>query len=160
MNTQSPEPDTKPCNCRNKNQCPLGGKCRTSEIIYQATVTSENNTTETYIGLTENEFKLRFGNHQQSFRHDRYRTQTELSKHIWGLKDRGTNFEISWKILRHAKSYSNVAKRCSLCTMEKFFIICRSSMASLNKRTELISTCRHAAKHKLKNLQSSSAHSN
>ena len=160
MNTQSPEPDTKPCNCRNKNQCPLGGKCRTSEIVYQATVTSENNTTETYIGLTENEFKLRFGNHQQSFRHDRYRTQTELSKHIWGLKDRGTNFEISWKILRHAKSYSNVAKRCSLCTMEKFFIICRSSMASLNKRTELISTCRHAAKHKLKNLQSSSAHSN
>jgi hypothetical protein len=157
MNTDATVPDNKPCNCRNKNLCPLDGKCRAAGIVYQASVTS-NNKTETYVGLTENDFKQRFGNHQQSFRHDRYRTQTELSKHIWGLKDRGADFEISWKILRHAKPYSNVAKRCSLCIMEKFLIICKPAMASLNKRTELISTCRHAAKYKLRNFHSSSAH--
>ena len=35
------------------------------EVVYQATVTTEN-TTETYIGLTANNFKARYGNHQMS----------------------------------------------------------------------------------------------
>ena len=30
----------KECNCRNKNSCPLEGKCKTSGVVYQATVTT------------------------------------------------------------------------------------------------------------------------
>jgi len=37
-----------PCNCRNKNLCPLNGDCRSISLIYQATITS-NNHTETYV---------------------------------------------------------------------------------------------------------------
>ena len=41
-------------NRRQKNACPLDGNCLQPSVIYQATVTrKDNNTTETYIGLTE-----------------------------------------------------------------------------------------------------------
>ena len=44
----------KTCNCRQKNNCPLNGNCLRSSVVYQATVTrNDNNTSETYIGLTE-----------------------------------------------------------------------------------------------------------
>ena len=52
--------DSKTCNCRQKNTCLLNGSCLQSSLIYQATVTrKDNSTTETYIGLTENDFKTR-----------------------------------------------------------------------------------------------------
>ena len=38
-----------------------------------------------YIGAAEN-FKNRFANHQKSFRHEKYKTETELSKYIWNLR--------------------------------------------------------------------------
>ena len=53
--------DNKTCNCRQKDACPLDGNCLQPSVIYQATVTSKDNPTpETYIGLTENEFKTRY----------------------------------------------------------------------------------------------------
>ena len=52
--------DSKTCNCRQKNTCLLNGNCLQSSLIYQAAVTrKDNRTTETYIGLTENDFKTR-----------------------------------------------------------------------------------------------------
>ncbi|CAH3135148.1 unnamed protein product [Pocillopora meandrina] len=54
----------KTCNCRQKNNCPLNGNCLQSSVVYQATVTrNDNNTSETYIGLTETDFKTRHRNH-------------------------------------------------------------------------------------------------
>ena len=150
MTAKTRVPETKPCNCRNKNDCPLDGQCRTSNIVYQATVDTTTSI-ETYVGLSSTDFKQRFGNHRQSFKKEAHKSQTELSKHVWTLKDNNTDFTIKWKILSHAKPYSNINKRCNLCTMEKFFIICHPKMATLNKRSELTSTCRHASKFKLKN---------
>ena len=92
--------NNKTCNCRQKNTCPLNGHCLQSSVIHQATVTrSDNNTTETYIGLTENDFKTRNRNHTASFRHTRLRNSTEVSKHIWTLKDSNIKHVISWRIL-------------------------------------------------------------
>ena len=71
-------------------------------MVYQATVTTEN-TTETYIGLTANNFKARYGNHQMSFRHEKRKSETELSKHIWQLKEENKEFKVTWKILVKAK---------------------------------------------------------
>ena len=40
----------KTCNCRQKNNCPLNGNCLQSSVVYQATVTrNDNNTSEKYI---------------------------------------------------------------------------------------------------------------
>lgn len=87
-------------------------------IIYQAEVTTET-TKETYIGLCDTAFKMRYRNHLCSFRNERYRHATELSKYIWSLKDKDTKFNIKWRKVEQASSYSNVAKRCNLCSWEK-----------------------------------------
>ena len=71
-------------NCRNKTECPLDGKCLQQNVVYQATITTDT-ATESYVGLATN-FKERYRNHQTSFRHTIRRNETELSKHIWTLK--------------------------------------------------------------------------
>ena len=61
--------NTKECNCREPNICPLSGKCLTSEVVYQATVkTNDNKQPETYVGISSNNFKSRYNNHLSSFR--------------------------------------------------------------------------------------------
>ena len=129
----------KTCNCRQKETCPLNGNCLQSSFIYQATVTRQNNnTSETYIGLTENDFKTRYRNHTASFRNAKHRSSTELSKHIWTLKDSNINHFISWRILTSSSPYKSSSKRCNLCLRENFLIICRPELSSLNKRNERI----------------------
>ena len=97
-------------------------------------------------------FKLRYRNHVCSFRNERYKHATELSKYIWSLKDRNIMYNIKWCKVKQARSYSNVSKRCNLCLWEKYFIICRPEVSTLNNRSELISTCRHSKKFLLKTM--------
>ena len=72
------------CNCRDTANCPLGGRCQVSSIVYKATV--DGNQAMNYFGLCQGTFKKRYSNHLCSFRHERYRSSTELSKHVWKLK--------------------------------------------------------------------------
>ena len=142
---------SKLCNCRKKDQCPLRGKCLEKNVIYQAEVKCDKQT-ETYVGLASTDFKARFRNHINSFNDIRKRHNTELSNFIWSLKDSNRNFSTTWKILCKAKPYNTVSKRCNLCIAEKYFIICKPSTASLNKRSELISKCRHQSKYLIGNV--------
>ena len=148
-NTTTPQPDT--CNCRRKPDCPLQGKCLQTNVIYQATVTSET-TTETYVGLATN-FKERYRNHKTSFRHSHRRNETELSKYVWSLHDAKKPFQIKWKILKKCKPYSNISKKCSLCLNEKFIIICKKELCSLNRRNELASSCPHRNRYVIRNFR-------
>ena len=111
----------------------------------------DNNTTETYIGLTENDFKTRYRNHTASFRHAKHRNSTELSKHIWTLKHNNIEHFISWRILASHSPYNSSSKRCNLCLKEKLLITCRPELSTLNKRNELVSSCRHRNKTLLRN---------
>ena len=133
------------CNCLRKNKCPLEGKCKTESIVYKAEVSSEGKT-ETYIGLTSTDFKARYGNHKNSFTNPAKRHSTELSKYIWKLKDEKKDFNIKWNIMCKASTYNSNSKKCNLCLAEKYYIICHPEWASLNKRSELISKCRHELK--------------
>ena len=99
--------------------------------------------------MTETTFKTRYANHKQSFKHEKYKNQTELSKHIWSLKEQKIKYTISWNILQHAKPYEPGHESCNLCTAEKFFIMCKPEKATLNTRAELIGICRHRKKHLL-----------
>ena len=142
----------KTCNCRQKNNCPLKGNCLRSSVVYQATVTrNDNNASETYIGLTETGFKTRHRNHIASFRHAKHKNSTELSKHIWTLKNDNIDYSISWRVLSSSSPYNSSSKRCNLCLKEKFLINCRPDLSSLNKRNELVSSCRHRNKALLRN---------
>jgi hypothetical protein len=138
------------CNCRKKVECPLKGKCLSKDLVYQAMVKTVEKT-EYYVGLTATTFKSRYNNHIASFRNESQRYATELSKYIWCLKDQNTNFTLSWNILCHAMPYSNISKRCNLCTTEKYFILCKPNMSTLNSRQEIVSKCRHASKYLLMN---------
>ena len=62
-------------------------------------------------------------------------------------------FGITRKILKQTTSFSPVSNRCNLCLWEKYFIICRPELATLNKRNELVTSCRHANKFLLKNFK-------
>ena len=132
------------CNCRKNETCPVEGKCLEEGITYEATIKS-NSDEKKYVALTEGSFKRHLYGHRQSFRKNNLRTATELSKHIWDLKDRQEEFEISWKIIDRAHSYNEASNRCRLCLLEKFHILTRDDL--LNKRSELVSKCRHRRSH-------------
>ena len=138
------------CNCRNKEQCPLDNKCLTSSVIYNAKVTTENGA-KNYIGLTAGTFKQRYTQHKATFKNRRYTNSTELSKHIWNLCDNNQDFNIKWSIISRERHYNNISKCCDLCLTEKLMIITAKQDALLNKRSELISKCRHENKFYLRN---------
>ena len=146
-------PVTNACNCRKKELCSQNGKCREKQVIYQCHVKSpEDDQGVYYIGLTENTFKERWYQHKTSFKYEHKANSTELSKYVWGLQKRNITPTLSWEIIDRARPYTNGSKTCSLCLTEKFHII-TSQKKFLNKRSELVSTCRHGNKYLLKNYK-------
>ena len=67
----------------------------------------------------------------------------ELSKEFWEIKKRNGTPKITWKIIRICGSYNQNSKRCLLCLNEKYEIATYKGDNLLNKRTEIINTCRH-----------------
>ena len=144
--------NNKSCNCRSKSDCPLGNECLTACVVYRAKVTSDNNT-HTYVGLTEGTFKKRYGNHKSAIKNEKQRLSSELSKKIWTLKDENKTFHISWDIVKKARPRTPGQKSCGLCIAEKLEIVKELRKGNnflLNKRSELISKCRHINKFLLK----------
>ena len=76
-------------------------------------------------------------------RHKKYQHSTALSKHVWSLKEKKESYSIKWSVHKKAAAYQNTTKRCNLCLAEKIAIIKADKKTSLNKRTELVSKCRH-----------------
>ena len=141
----------KTCNCRVEKDCPLRGNCLVKSVVYKATLKT-NSKSFRYIGLTEGHFKTRFNAHQNSFRHEKNKLSTELSKKVWELKGNKEEFSINWDIIKTTMSYQPGRINCSLCTAEKLYIMKESSKPGLlNKRSEIISKCRHKNKFLLKN---------
>ena len=149
--TEKKTPKTN-CNCINKSDCPLNNQCQTASIIYKAKVTSNqpNYFYKVYYGTSEGTFKLRYANHKKSFNHEIYRTDTELSKEYWRLKELNAEPQIEFKILKKCPPTRRTGT-CFLCLNEKLFILEHKGNNLLNKRNELISKCRHKNKFKLAN---------
>ena len=139
------------CNCMNKNNCPMNNNCLATNVIYEATIRSDlpNYKEKKYIGLCESTFKKRFANHKSSFNHQRYKNSTSLSVELWKVKELNGNPDVSWRIIRKAKAYTPETKHCALCLNEKYEIANYPEENLLNKRTEIISKCRHRRKHLL-----------
>ena len=144
------------CNCVTKENCPLQENCLAANNLYQATVTSStpNFGEKVYVGVCEPPFKSRFNVHKSSFNNKKYETSTKLSREIWKLKEKGDQYSISWKIIKHSPGYNPVSKRCLLCLNEKLHIAEYKSNNLLNTRDELVSKCRHQNKFLLRNCDS------
>ena len=151
-------PSTNPTNKSNcscgKKECPLDRNCLTKGVVYQAKVTRQDNLKEeSYVGLTELSFKTRLYTHTHSFKNENQRNATALSQYVWSLSDNNVDYNIKWKILARSKPYSTTNKRCNLCLTEKYFIIHKPEMSTLNNRNELVSGCRHRRKHLLSSFK-------
>ena len=99
------------CNCRKKQKCHLeGGECRAENVIYQATIKTENSS-KIYIGLSSNQLKKRIATHNTTINskpddknHLQYKQATELSKLIHKLKNENKNYKLTWKVLKREKN--------------------------------------------------------
>ena len=81
-----------------------------------------------------------------SFRNEKYENRTELLKYIWQLKRADESFDIRWDIEQRATAYSCISERCDLCLSEKLLVFSANKTELLNKRSELVSKCRHQNK--------------
>ena len=148
INQKNQTEEKKSCNCRQKSQCPMDGKCLVEDIVYKAKVETQH-VSAAYIGIASGQFKTRFNNHTKSFRNKKYEKETELSKYIWSLKRSNTNYQIKWSISKRSNTIKRRSGTCNLCLDEKVEIMRQRTVVSeksLNKRSELISTCRHGGK--------------
>ena len=77
---------------------------------------------------------------------------TELSKHIWTLKRQlYWSFYFLGAFFRHTHHIVAPVKDVTYALKEKFLIICQPDLSTLNKRNELVSSCRHRNKALLRN---------
>ena len=156
--------DVRPgCNCKGarSHACPLQGKCQTLSLVYRANVTTQEGN-KNYVGQASNTFKLRYNGHVNSFINPKKKHSTSLATYIWNLNGRGVNHNISWEKVCLAMPYRRGDRYCQLCLSEKVFIA-RANMEeskeeALNKRSEIMSRCRHIFPHLLNNFYSSQHH--
>ena len=151
--TRDINPDVGSCNCRNKEEYPLGGRCNSRNVVYQACISpmeQQRDVERVYIGISAGNWKQRWYNHKLSFSNPKLRYQTALSKYFWGLKDQGLSPQIKWKIIGHSSTTNSFNGRCNLCLDEKISIInFKNRKLLLNERNELVFKCRHRGKFKL-----------
>ena len=143
----------KPCNCKDKSLCPIDGKCLNQNLIYQATIVTAQPEpeTHTYIGLTATTFKERLSNHKTSFNKEKYKNATTLSQFIWSLKEQNIDFNLKWRKLDQAAPFNPISGKCNLCTLEKYYLIFKPDISTLNKNEELNNFCLHKRSQLLEN---------
>ena len=84
---------------------------------------------------------------------DIWRTETMLSEHIWDLQQQNINFVINWKIIEKTSGFNPITLQCKICLSEIYHIVVNSDQASLNRRLETFSYCRHLKKYLLSKAQ-------
>ena len=148
---RKPRPILKECNCRNRGQCPMGNKCLTDNIVYEAEITSRpDNVVKDYRGLCSTSFKDRFRVHEEGFKFRRYAKGCELSKYVWDLKDNEKGYDIKWKILKKVNGRL-VGGACKLCTTETMLINGHSDKSRLLNKNS-INKCVHETKYMLSQI--------
>ena len=154
--SSKPNEDERLCNCRDPEQCPVNGECLATGSLYEANicVNIPQYEVKKYKGIAETAIKQRIKNHEKSFIHCKYRSDSALSIEYWNIKNKGGIPEVKWKILRKCQGYNPQSKRCVLCLSEKLEILENLGTNQLNKRNEIVSKCRHQSKYALSHIDS------
>ena len=80
--TRDRNSDVGSCNCRSKEECPLGGRCNPRNVVYQACLSPiehKRDGERVYVGISAGNWKQRLYNHRHSFSNPKLRYQTALS---------------------------------------------------------------------------------
>ena len=83
----------------------------------QAEVTTDNNETWTYIGITANDFKTRYQNNKK------YHNETELSKHTWQFKTTNENTRSSGKSLNSSHPVRQDVENAAYEDIRMYFLL-------------------------------------
>ena len=86
--------------------------------------------------------KKRWANHTRSFRDPKLRNVTSIANLVHRLKENNTAYNITWKILKRARSYSGGGANCKLC-IEEAYLILMSRGLLINKHKESLINCLH-----------------
>ena len=95
---------------------------------------------------------MRCNNLTMSFSHKKCKNDAELSKYLWKLKEENADYNLQWSIIAYASPCKRGARKCDFCLTEKLIIARSDPKKLLNKRTELVSKCRHRNKFLLSNI--------
>ena len=121
----------------------MPGACIQNGAIYQATVTTEGGKSETYVGMAKN-FKKRYYTREKCLLDENSERHTSLTRYYWKMKNQRGNPEIKWKYLeRNIPTFNPITRKCRLCLREKYNIVLKPDLATINSRHELFSHCRH-----------------
>ena len=103
----------------------MNGLYYLDNVVYQAILYPKGdiNDRKSHIGISSTNWKVRYGNHKISFSHEHQKNQTALSKHYWGLKNKGLTPDIQWSILKRSNTPKSFDSRCNLCLEEKIHIL-------------------------------------
>ena len=89
---------------------PGTGECTKTNVVYQATVTSDDGQVNTYIGST-NKFQVRYYAHRSDANNvNNMDKGTTLSKHIWKLKEERKGFNVSWRFVDRGPTYNPISR--------------------------------------------------
>ena len=132
------------CNCKQKENCPMQGKCW-SEKCSSTPIKLQR----IYIGISENESKKRYCACTQSFRNKHYKNETSFSSYVWKIKNTtGQTPTLTWWIVRTVPAYSNATKKCALYLHMKLkILVYLDPELLLNIRSEIISRCLYQRKY-------------
>ena len=130
--------------------CPLEGKCQIDAIVYKATVTASDGEVKTYTGCTDRTFKQRHYGHMSDFKNRENRNNSKLAGYVREKKDGGVAIDnVKWEVIKKCHKYHPGGDMCDVCLTEKLSIMKNKAYNSLNKRHELMNSCRHRRRYKL-----------
>ena len=133
----------KDCNCRVAKECPMAGKCPISDMVYKNTVCRRPKV----VHQTNCQFIQNTHTHKSSLNRFNKSTSTALSSQI---KNKNLSFTYNGPIMTLVPSYNKKTRSCQLCLSEKTLVSLADPRKSLNKRSNIISQCRHRDKILLK----------
>ena len=150
LNPNKNDEKTEECNCRGGlENCPVQGKCREKDVLYNADIQIDGEEEKLYIGVTASEFKVRHSNHKTSLKYEKYKHSTMLSTYIWENKEK--NPQVKYSIKKKVISYRPEIEKCNLCIEEKKQIILADKNKIVNTNNEILTKCRHRNKFLLEN---------
>ena len=80
-------------------------------------------------------------------------TGAKLTKYVGGLLHNKVSHTINWEVVANVQPYQCSNACCYLCLNEKLYIATHDCSSLLNKRSELVSKCRHKNKFLLSNFK-------
>ena len=146
--------ESKSCNCRVKSECPLNGQYQVTDIIYKCTALSPGKPNKVYLETAEGDFKKRFIIIGSRLTMNLGQMIPPFQNIYGNYKKHQIQARLFLPIAKKVRIYSNISKTCLLCFHEKLEIINYPRPEELlNKRSKLISRCRHANKLLMRNYK-------